>query len=52
MQGPIPPAPDTITVQFLKRKMAEYETLKTEIEQLQREVGQREISELGERKPE
>ena len=28
----------TITVQFLKRKMAEYESLKTEIEQLQREV--------------
>lgn len=37
----------TITVQFLKRKMAEYETLKTEIELLQHEV-----RELGERKPE
>jgi len=40
----------TITVKFLKRKMAEYETLKAEIEQLQREVGQHEVSELGERK--
>lgn len=30
----------TITLQFLKRKMTEYETLKTEIEQLQREVAQ------------
>ena len=29
----------TITVQFLRRKLAEYETLKIEIEQLQREVG-------------
>jgi EPS-associated MarR family transcriptional regulator len=28
----------TIAVHFLKRKIAEYETLKTEIEQLQREV--------------
>lgn len=28
----------TITVQFLKRKMTEYEMLKAEIEQLQREV--------------
>lgn len=28
----------TITVHFLKRKMAEYATLKVEIEQLQREV--------------
>ena len=37
----------TITVQFLKRKMAEYETLRAEIEQLQREVG-----EIGERRPE
>ena len=31
----------TIAVQFLKRKMAEYETLKTEIEQLQREISER-----------
>ena len=30
----------TITVQFLKRKMTEYEMLKTEIEQLQREVAE------------
>ncbi|MFA5913720.1 MAG: MarR family EPS-associated transcriptional regulator [Burkholderiales bacterium] len=37
----------TITVQFLKRKMTEYETLKTEIAQLKREV-----SGLGGRKPE
>ena len=37
----------TITVQFLKRKMAEYEALKAEIEQLQREVGK-----LGERRAE
>ncbi len=37
----------TITVQFLKRKMAEYEMLKAEIAQLQREV-----SGLGGRKPE
>lgn len=29
----------TIAVQFLKRKMAEYESLKIEIEQLQREIG-------------
>lgn len=29
----------TITLQFLKRKTAEYERLKAEIEQLQREVG-------------
>lgn len=29
----------SITMQFLKRKTAEYETLKAEIEQLQREVG-------------
>ena len=29
----------TIAVQFLKRKMAEYEMLKLEIEQLQREIG-------------
>jgi EPS-associated MarR family transcriptional regulator len=36
----------TITMQFLKRKMSEYEALKAEIEQLQREVG-----ELGERRP-
>lgn len=36
----------TIAVQFLKRKMAEYETLKVEIEQLQREVG-----EIGARNP-
>jgi EPS-associated MarR family transcriptional regulator len=35
----------TITMQFLKRKMGEYEALKAEIEQLQREVG-----ELGERR--
>lgn len=31
----------TIAVQFLKRKMAEYEMLKLEIEQLQREIGGR-----------
>ncbi len=31
----------TIAVQFLKRKMSEYETLKTEIEQLQREISER-----------
>ena len=31
----------TIAVQFLKRKMAEYETLRSEIEQLQREIGER-----------
>ena len=31
----------SITVQFLKRKMAEYETLKVEIEQLQREIGEK-----------
>ena len=31
----------SIAVQFLKRKMAEYEMLKQEIEQLQREVGGR-----------
>ena len=37
----------TITVQFLKRKMTEYESLKSEIEQLQREV-----RELGARKAE
>ena len=37
----------TITVKFLKRKMAEYETLKAEIEQLKHEV-----HELGERRPE
>jgi EPS-associated MarR family transcriptional regulator len=36
----------SITVQFLKRKIAEYEALKAEIEQLQREVGA-----LGERRP-
>jgi len=30
----------TIAVQFLKRKMAEYESLKIEIEQLQREVAE------------
>ena len=36
-----------ITVQFLRRKMNEYETLKAEIEQLQREVGK-----LGERRVE
>ncbi len=36
----------TIAVHFLKRKMAEYETLKVEIEQLQREVG-----EIGARNP-
>jgi EPS-associated MarR family transcriptional regulator len=29
----------TIANQFLKRKMAEYEILKNEIEQLQREIG-------------
>ena len=29
----------TITVQFLRRKMNEYEALKAEIEQLKREVG-------------
>ena len=33
----------TITVQFLKRKMAEYEALKLEIEQLQREVAARKL---------
>ncbi|MBE0623749.1 MAG: MarR family EPS-associated transcriptional regulator [Burkholderiales bacterium] len=37
----------TITMQFLKRKMAEYELLKLEIEQLQREIGN-----LGERRNE
>lgn len=37
----------TITVQFLRRKMAEYENLKSEIEQLQREV-----SEIRERRAE
>jgi len=37
----------TIAVQFLKRKMAEYESLKVEIEQLQREV-----AEIGARRPE
>jgi EPS-associated MarR family transcriptional regulator len=37
----------TITVHFLRRKMAEYESLKAEIEQLQREVG-----ETAERNPE
>ena len=42
----------TITVKFLKRKMAEYESLKTEIEQLQREVGQHQVRELTARKPE
>ena len=31
----------SIAVQFLKRKMTEYETLKAEIEQLQREIGKR-----------
>jgi EPS-associated MarR family transcriptional regulator len=36
----------TIAVHFLKRKMAEYQTLKVEIEQLQREIG-----EIGERRP-
>ena len=36
-----------ITTQFLRRKMAEYETLKAEIEQLQREVG-----EIAARRPE
>ncbi|MBE0619354.1 MAG: MarR family EPS-associated transcriptional regulator [Burkholderiales bacterium] len=36
-----------ITLQFLKRKMAEYETLKADIEELQREV-----RENGERRPE
>ena len=36
----------TIATQFLKRKIVEYETLKAEIEQLQREVGA-----LGERRP-
>lgn len=30
----------TIALQFLKRKTAEYETLKAEIEQLQREIGE------------
>ena len=30
----------TITVQFLRRKIAEYESLKAEIAQLQREVGE------------
>lgn len=30
-----------ITVQFLNRKIAEYEALKIEIEQLQREIGER-----------
>ena len=37
----------TITMHFLKCKMAEYEMLKSEIEQLQREVGK-----LGERRAE
>jgi EPS-associated MarR family transcriptional regulator len=37
----------TITVHFLKRKMAEYELLKNEIEQLQREV-----KKIGERRAE
>lgn len=37
----------TITVHFLKRKMAEYEMLKNEIEQLQREVNK-----IGERRAE
>ena len=36
----------TIAVHFLQRKMAEYETLKVEIEQLQREV-----AEIGARNP-
>lgn len=36
-----------ITMHFLKRKMGEYEALKAEIEQLQREV-----AEFGERRPE
>ena len=36
----------TIAVHFLKRKMAEYETLKAEIEQLRREG-----AEIGGRKP-
>ena len=36
----------TIATQFLKRKMIEYETLKAEIEQLQREVRA-----FGERRP-
>ena len=36
----------TIAVHFLKRKMAEYEALKAEIEQLQREAGA-----PGERRP-
>jgi EPS-associated MarR family transcriptional regulator len=31
----------TIAVQFLKRKMAEYEMLKAEIEQLKREISER-----------
>jgi len=31
----------TVTARFLKRKMAEYETLKTEIEELKREVAPR-----------
>ena len=37
----------TITVHFLKRKMAEYEMLKSEIEQLQREIDR-----IGERRAE
>ena len=37
----------TIANQFLRRKMAEYETLKVEIEQLQREAGKG-----GRRRPE
>ena len=37
----------TIAVHFLKRKMAEYEILKAEIDQLKHEV-----RELGERRPE
>ena len=36
----------TITMQFLKRKMAEYEALKTEIELLQREVAAKETQKI------
>jgi len=33
-------AKTTLTARFLRRKLAEYEALKAEIEQLQSEVGQ------------
>ena len=37
----------TITAQFLQRKMAEYESLKTEIAQLQREVVESNQGKIG-----